>query len=84
MKVTPAHDPNDFEIGKRHDLEFINIMNDDASLNENVPQDFQGLSRERARKEVIKRMNLENLLEKTEDHINNIGFSERGLSLIHI
>ena len=78
VKVTPAHDPNDFEIGKRHDLEFINIMNDDASLNENVPQDFQGLSRERARKEVIKRMNLENLLEKTEDHINNIGFSERG------
>ena len=78
VKVTPAHDPNDFEIGKRHDLEFINIMNDDASLNENVPQDFQGLSRERARKEVIKRMNLENLLEKTEYHINNIGFSERG------
>ena len=78
VKVTPAHDPNDFEIGKRHGLEFINIMNDDASLNENVPQDFQGLSRERARKEVIKRMNLENLLEKTEDHINNIGFSERG------
>ena len=78
VKVTPAHDPNDFEIGKRHGLEFINIMNDDASLNENVPQDFQGLSREEARKEVIKRMNLENLLEKTEDHINNIGFSERG------
>ena len=78
VKVTPAHDPNDFEIGKRHGLEFINIMNDDASLNENVPQDFQGLSREGARKEVIKRMNLENLLEKTEDHINNIGFSERG------
>ena len=78
VKVTPAHDPNDFEIGKRHGLEFINIMNDDASLNENVPQDFQGLSRERARKEVIKRMNLENLLEKTEDHNNNIGFSERG------
>ena len=78
VKVTPAHDPNDFEIGKRHGLEFINIMNDDASLNENVPQDFQGLSRERARKEVIKRMNLEDLLEKTEDHINNIGFSERG------
>ena len=78
VKVTPAHDPYDFEIGKRHGLEFINIMNDDASLNENVPQDFQGLSRERARKEVIKRMNLENLLEKTEDHINNIGFSERG------
>ena len=78
VKVTPAHDPNDFEIGKRHGLEFINIMNDDASLNENVPQDFQGLSRERVRKEVIKRMNLENLLEKTEDHINNIGFSERG------
>ena len=51
VKVTPAHDPNDFEIGKRHDLEFINIMNDDASMNENVPQDFQGLSRERARKE---------------------------------
>ena len=38
VKITPAHDPNDFEIGKRHDLEFINVMNDDASINDNAPK----------------------------------------------
>ena len=45
IKVTPAHDPNDFDIGKRHDLEFINIMNDDASRNSNVPEKYRNLWR---------------------------------------
>ena len=53
VKVTPAHDPNDFAMGERHDLEFINIMNDDASLNSNVPEKYIGLSRENARKSVV-------------------------------
>ena len=78
VKVTPAHDPNDFAMGERHDLEFINIMNDDASMNSEVPNKFQGLSRESARKAVVKEMKAEGCLDKVEDYSNNIGFSERG------
>ena len=78
VKVTPAHDPNDFAMGERHDLEFINIMNDDASLNSNVPEKYIGLSRENARKSVVADLESLGLLDKKEDHINNIGFSERG------
>ena len=78
VKVTPAHDPNDFAMGERHDLEFINIMNDDASLNSNVPNKYIGLSREDARKAVISDLELLGLLDKKEEHVNNIGFSERG------
>ena len=78
VKVTPAHDPNDFEMGQRHNLKFINIMNDDATLNENVPKKFQKLSREEARKLVVAEMESLNLLDKIEDYTNNIGFSERG------
>ena len=78
VKVTPAHDPNDFAMGERHDLEFINIMNDDASMNSEVPNKFQGLSRESARKAVVKEMEAEGCLDKVEDYSNNIGFSERG------
>ena len=78
VKVTPAHDPNDFAMGERHDLEFINIMNDDASLNSNVPEKFIGLSREDAREAVVSDLQLLGLLDKKEEHVNNIGFSERG------
>ena len=78
VKVTPAHDPNDFEMGQRHNLKFINIMNDVAPLNENVPKKFQKLSREEARKLVVAEMESLNLLDKIEDYTNNIGFSERG------
>lgn len=78
VKVTPAHDPNDFAMGERHDLEFINIMNDDASLNDNVPQKYRGLSREDARKAVVSDLESEGLLEKTEEYFNKIGYSERG------
>ena len=78
VKVTPAHDPNDFAMGERHDLEFINIMNDDASLNSNVPEKFIGLSREDGREAVVSDLQLLGLLDKKEEHVNNIGFSERG------
>ncbi len=78
VKVTPAHDPNDFAIGERHDLEFINIMNDDASLNENAPEAYQNLSREDARKAVVNDLEAQGFLEKTEDYVNKVGFSERG------
>ncbi len=78
VKVTPAHDSNDFAMGERHDLEFINIMNDDASLNSNVPEKYIGLSREDAREAVVSDLQLLGLLDKKEEHVNNIGFSERG------
>ena len=78
VKITPAHDPNDFIIGQRHDLQFINIMNEDASLNSNVPKDFIGLSREDARAKVVSDLKVNGLLYKVEDHQNNVGFSERG------
>jgi len=78
VKVTPAHDPNDFQMGERHDLKFINIMNDDASMNSNVPDKYIGLSREHARKEIVKDIEKEGFLEKREDYQTKIGFSERG------
>ena len=64
VKVTPAHDPNDFQMGERHGLEFINIMNDDASMNSNVPDKYVGLSREKARKEVVEDIQKKGFLEK--------------------
>jgi len=78
VKVTPAHDPNDFSIGERHNLEFINIMNEDASMNSNVPNKYQKLTREEARKTVINDMDIEGNIDKIEDYSNKIGYSERG------
>jgi len=78
VKITPAHDPNDFAIGKRHDLEFINVMNDDASINENAPTKYIGQDRFDARKQIINDIDQIGLLDKTEDYVNKIGFSERG------
>ena len=78
VKVTPAHDPNDFAMGERHDLQFINIMNEDASLNSNVPKKYLGLSREKARKIILEDIKTLGLLEKIEDYTHKVGFSERG------
>ena len=78
VKVTPAHDPNDFEMGKTHDLEFINIMNDDASLNDNVPIEYRGLTREAARKKIVEDLKELGLIDKIELYTNKVGYSERG------
>lgn len=78
VKVTPAHDINDFAMSRRHDLELINIMNDDASLNKNVPEDYHGLSREAGRKKVVEDMQALGLLNKIKDYVHNVGYSERG------
>jgi valyl-tRNA synthetase len=78
VKVTPAHDLNDYEMGKRHNLEFINIFNDNASTNHNVPEEFRGLDRYAARKKVVERFEELGLLEKVEDYQTKIGYSERG------
>jgi valyl-tRNA synthetase len=77
VKVTPAHDPNDFEMGKRHNLPMINIMNKDGSLNENAGE-FQGQDRFIARKNVVKKLEELGNLVKIEDYRHSIPFSDRG------
>ncbi|MFM7370060.1 MAG: valine--tRNA ligase, partial [Sphaerospermopsis kisseleviana] len=77
VKVTPAHDPNDFEMGKRHDLPFINIMNKDGTLNENAGE-FQGQDRFVARKNVVARLEADGVLVKIEDYKHTVPYSDRG------
>ncbi len=78
VKITPAHDPNDYEIGLKHNLEFINILNPDATLNNNVPEDYRGLDRYEAREAVVERMKELKYLTKIENHTHKVGYSERG------
>ena len=77
VKITPAHDPNDFEVGNRHNLERIVIMNDDATMNENVPKKYIGMSREKCREELVKDLEKEKLLFKIEPLVHEVGHSER-------
>lgn len=78
VKVTPAHDVNDYEMGKRHNLQFINIFNDDATTNGNVPNEFRALDRYEVRKKVVARLEELELIHKIEDYQNKVGYSERG------
>ena len=77
VKVTPAHDPLDFEIGKRHGLEALNILTPDARVNENAPERFRGLTREEARRRVVQEFEALGLLEKVEDHHHAVGHCYR-------
>ncbi len=77
VKITPAHDFNDFEVGKRHNLEAINIFTPDAHLNENVPKEYQGLERFAARDKVIADMQTLNLLDKVEATTMTLPYGER-------
>lgn len=76
VKVTPAHDPNDFQMGERHKLEFINIMNPDAVLNENAGK-FKGMDRFAARKAVVAALEEQGLLVKIEEHSHAVGHCYR-------
>lgn len=77
VKVTPAHDPNDFQMGKRHDLPFINILNKDGTINENGGE-FQGQDRFEARKNIVNRLNDEQFLVKVEAYRHSVPYSDRG------
>ncbi len=77
VKITPAHDFNDFEVGKRHDLEFINIFDENAKLNSNVPEEFQNLDRFEARKLILKKLDEMNLLIKEEKQQMVIPYGDR-------
>ncbi len=68
VKITPAHDFNDYDMGKRHGLQVINVLNDDASLNDETPEAYRGLDRFEARKKIIADLEAAGLLEKTENH----------------
>ena len=76
VKITPAHDPNDFEVGKRHNLPEINIMNDDATINENGGI-YAGMDRYEARKAIVKKLDEMGLLVKVTDHVHNVGTHDR-------
>ena len=82
VKITPAHDFNDFEIGKRHKLPFINILNFDGTLNENVPEKYQNMTVIEARNLVIKDLEQLKQLSKIEDHKVQIPRSERSNSIL--
>ena len=72
VKITPAHDPNDFEVGKRHDLEQIKVMNDDATMNSYAGK-YEGMDRYECRKAMIRDLEEQGLLVKVEDHSHNVG-----------
>ena len=76
VKITPAHDPNDFEVGKRHNLPEINIMNDDATINEKGGK-YAGMDRYEARKAIVKDLEEQGYLVKVEPHSHNVGTHDR-------
>jgi len=77
VKITPAHDFNDFEVGKRHALETLNILNKDGTLNQNVPDSFRGLSIEEARQKVIQQLEETDLLDRIEEKEQTLPISDR-------
>ena len=77
VKMTPAHDFNDFEVGKRHQLKMINVLDENAHLNENVPESYQGMDRFAAREKVVAEMEALGLLEKIEDNPMTIPYGDR-------
>ena len=76
VKITPAHDPNDFEVGKRHNLPEINILNDDATINK-LGGKYAGMDRYEARKAMVADLDKLGLLVKVEDHVHNVGTHDR-------
>jgi valyl-tRNA synthetase len=81
VKVTPAHDPNDFEMGLRHNLEMISVMDESATMNENAGP-YQGLDRFECRKQILKDLQEQDVLFKIEEHIHSVGHSERSGAVV--
>ena len=82
MKCTPAHDPNDFQIAKRHGLRFVKTMNEDATMNGNCPKDYVGLDRYMCRKKIVEQIRNQGDLIKIEDIVHNVGHSERSKAVV--
>lgn len=81
VKITPAHDPNDFEIGNRHNLARILVMNEDGTMNENAGK-YQGMDRFDCRKQLINDLQEQNVLYKIEEHLHSVGHSERSGAVV--
>ncbi|MFQ3542609.1 valine--tRNA ligase [Halobacillus rhizosphaerae] len=81
VKITPAHDPNDFEIGNRHKLERILVMNEDGTMNENAGK-YQGMDRFECRKQIIQDLQEQGVLFNIEDHLHSVGHSERSGAVV--
>ncbi len=78
LKITPAHDFNDFEVGRRHNLPRINILDRFAAINENAPAAYRGLDRFAARKRIVADLEAQGLIEKVEDHVHKVPHGDRG------
>ncbi len=81
VKITPAHDPNDFEIGNRHNLERVLVMNEDGTMNSNAGK-YQGMDRFECRKQIVKDLQEDGVLFKIEDHMHSVGHSERSGAVV--
>ncbi len=81
VKITPAHDPNDFEIGNRHNLERILVMNEDGSMNDNAGP-YKGMDRFDCRKKIVEDLQEQGVLFKIEDHVHSVGHSERSGAVV--
>ncbi|RBP04304.1 valine--tRNA ligase [Rossellomorea aquimaris] len=81
VKITPAHDPNDFEIGNRHNLERVLVMNEDGTMNDKADK-YQGMDRFQCRKEIVKDLQEAGVLFKIEEHIHSVGHSERSGAVV--
>ncbi|TWE02567.1 valyl-tRNA synthetase [Neobacillus bataviensis] len=81
VKITPAHDPNDFEVGNRHNLERVLVMNEDGSMNEKAGK-YQGLDRFECRKQIVKDLQEQGVLFKIEEHMHSVGHSERSGAVV--
>jgi valyl-tRNA synthetase len=81
VKITPAHDPNDFEVGNRHNLERVLVMNEDGTMNANAGK-YQGMDRFECRKQIVKDLQEEGVLFKIEEHLHSVGHSERSGAVV--
>ncbi len=81
VKITPAHDPNDFEVGQRHNLPMVIVMDESAVMNENAGK-YKGLDRYEARKKIVEDLEKEGLLEKVEEIVHNVGHSQRSGAVV--
>ena len=82
VKITPAHDFNDFEVGKRNNLEMISIFDTDGNLNENTPDEWRGLNRFEARKRLVDQLQIKNFLVKVEDYTHVVPYGDRSYEVI--
>ena len=82
VKITPGHDFNDYEMGRRHDLPVINVLNDDASINDEAPEAYRGLDRFQARKRIVADLEAAGLLEKTENHTLMVPHGDRSGAVV--